>query len=223
MKKAFFLTVMLTLSIIIASSVSADTITSSYSIPWSDTDWDAFFDVAKFDPTLGTLNSIAFTFQGDIQGSADFENRSSSPAQVTLKLSSILQLQRPDSTLLVEAIPLYDITTNVTAYDNVLDYGGTSGHTYSGLTASKTESYVSSLLSDLTLFTGSGNINLPVTATATSRISGPGNLIGGFSTEASALATITYDYTPVPEPSSMVALLAGMGGLAGLIRRRRNR
>ena len=27
----------------------------------------------------------------------------------------------------------------------------------------------------------------------------------------------------VPEPSSMVALLAGMGGLTGLIRRRRNR
>ena len=213
---------------VMAAALPAGAATVSYSdtILSKTTNWLDSFTLSKFDGSLGTLNSITLTLQGTVLGDAKFESLDASPTTVTLNLTSTLILKRPDGSTLVQVIPLVSTTDNASAFDTAINFGGTSGKTYTGLTNTITDSFTSPLpASDLALFTGAlgDTIILPITATGYSTGSGSGNLITQFSTNASAYATVVYDYTPVPEPSSMVALLAGMGGLAGLIRRRRNR
>ena len=211
---------------VMAASLPAGAATVSYNdtILSKTTNWIDSFTLTKFDGSLGTLNSITFTLQGTVLGDAKFESLDTSPTTVTMNLSSILTLQRPDLSTLVQVIPLCSTTDNAGPFDTVIDFVGESGKTYIGLSNTAINDFTSPPpASDLALFTGSGNIILPITATGHSTGSGSGNLLTQFSSNASALGTIVYNYTPVPEPSSMVALLAGIGGLAGLIRRRRNR
>jgi hypothetical protein len=105
----------------------------------------------------------------------------------------------------------------------VSDFGGTSGRTYNGLTADLSNSATSSLGSDLTLFSTAGvdYIDLPMFANGASTGSGGGTLELGFATSASGTAKVTYFYDAVPEPSSLLALLSGLGGIIGFLRRRR--
>ena len=84
---------------------------------------------------------------------------------------------------------------------------------------------------DLALFTGKGNIRLPVSASACSMFrTTAGNGCGAVTTEATADATLTYnwhDRVPIPEviPEPAAVLLWGIGGsvlaVAHLARRRR--
>lgn len=224
MRRLFWLAaVCLILVSLAVSVVQADTLTYNYSVSLQSVGWSEDFTLPQFDPSLGTLNSITFTLQGTVNGDAKFESLDAQPSTVAMDLSSTLQLQRPGGTILVQVIPLASTVDNVGAYDGTIDFGGSSGKTYSGLSDTKTDSFISNppSASDLTLFTGTGNIILPVVATASSSSSGPGSLITQFSTKASAYATVVYDYTPVPEPTGMIAMLAGFSGLVGFVRRRR--
>jgi PEP-CTERM motif len=79
-----------------------------------------------------------------------------------------------------------------------------------------------SLFSD---FIGTGNIDLPVSATAFSSFySSSGNGGGAVLTSAWARLTVQYVYvSSVPEPSSAILLALGIGGGFVLIHRRRHR
>ncbi len=196
----------------------AATISYNASIPLSQTNWTTSISIPKFDPSLGTLNNIIFVLTGHVEGSAAFESRDAAPATVTMNLSAVLSLMRPDSTIIVISLPVVSTVDNVTAFDGVPDYGGTSGKTYNNLTANHVATYTSPPpASDLALFTGVGNILLPVSAVGASNGSGAGNLDLRFNTYASAAACVTYDYTPIPEPSGLLALVSGIGGLAGFV------
>ncbi len=196
----------------------------SDSVALAITGWTDSVTIPKFDPSLGTLNSIEFILAGHVEGSAAFESMDSGPATVTMDLSAVLTLQRPDTTIIVNAIPLFHTVDSASAYDGTLDYGGTSGKTYSDVSADKTENKISPPpASDLVLFTGVGNITLPVIATSNSSGSGAGNLVLEFSTLASADVTVRYNYTAVPEPASLLAFLPGIGGMVGFVLRRKNR
>lgn len=203
---------------------SADSVTYNGAIVLTKTNWNSSITIPKFDATLGTLTSIQFSLAGHVEGSAKFESLDAAPATVTMDLSAMLKLQRPDLSTLVVTIPVVSTLDNVTAFDGVIDFGGTSGRTYPDLSADKTESAASSAPGDLVLFTATflgENITLPVVATGASSGSGAGNLVLQFGTFASADASVTYFYDPIPEPSSLLALLAGVGGLAGAISFRR--
>jgi len=82
-----------------------------------------------------------------------------------------------------------------------------------------TDSNAPSLFSD---FIGTGNVDLPVTATAFSSFySSSGNGGGAVLTNANAIVTLQYLYAAVPEPSSAIILGLGIGisFLAGRLRR----
>jgi hypothetical protein len=194
----------------VSTSATAETISFSDSIPLSLTSWSSSVSVSKFDPSLGTLNSITFELSGHVEGGAKFESLDSSPTTVTMNLTADIELQRPDTSTIVITTPLVQTVDSVTAYDDVLDFGGTSGKTYTNLSADDSDSAVSPPpASDLTLFTGLGNITLPVTATGASSGTGAGNLVLQFNAMASATVKVTYDYEPVPEPFALRLLSVG--------------
>mgnify|MGYP001080599603 CR=1 FL=1 len=209
---------------LIATASIAATISYTDSVPLAKTNWTSSITVQKFDPSLGTLTGITFMLTGYVEGSAKFESLDAAPAVVSMNLSARVSLQRPDLSDLVVSVPVVSTSDAVPAFDGLADFGGTSGKTYPGLTASRIEQSSAVLPSDLTLFTASfagENIVLPVAASGNSEGSGAGNLLVVFQTFASAAATVTYEYEPVPEPSSLMALLMGIGGIAGLSSRKR--
>jgi len=200
------------------SAAQADTIMFSDNVALQSTNFMTSVTLPKFDPSLGTLDKVTLKLAGHVEGMAQFESLDADPATVDMELAAEIKLQRPDLSTLVITLPLVMTTDNVTAFDGMIDFGGTSGKSYPLLTADDMNSVMTMSMMDLALFTGPGNIMLPVMATGASTGSGAGNLLLQFSTSASANVMVTYDYT-VPEPAT--AGLLGLGALASVRRRRR--
>lgn len=177
-------------------------------VGYAPADWSQLLSFNQFPAWKGTLTSVDITLAGDIAGTILLENQSGDPATLTGTLQAELHLKRPDGTDLLLAIPLTTQVFNASGYDGVLDFGGTSGTTRSGLSANDTVNGSFSAASDLALFTGSGQIDLPLAAIAKSTGSGSGTMFGGYITNAAGTATIVYNYAPAttPEPSTMLLL-----------------
>ena len=167
---------------------------------------------AQFDPSLGTLNWVSISITGTVLGTARAESMDSAPTMLSLDLSAIETLTTPLTSILASVAPDAHLSFAATAYDGTLDFGGTSGTTVSGLSASASANNVrfgSGSIYDE--FVGTGNIQLSLNARGSSFGSGAGNLLTQFTTQASAVVTVTYDYAaPVPEPASVSLCAAGL-------------
>jgi hypothetical protein len=192
----------------VAGTAAAETISFSASAPLRRTNWTDSLVIPQFNPSLGQLESIDFDLAATVTGDARFENLNPTPRSVTANLRAMLEMSRPDDTVIQVALPETRIEQVVGGFDGMLDFMGTSGRTYSGLTATVVEERSSpNPVSDLSLFTGNGFVTLPVRATGQSSIMGGGNLAFSFSTHGEAALTITYTYTAVPEPGTLALLL----------------
>jgi len=172
------------------------------SVPIQPTNWNSSVTIPKFNPNLGTLQSIQFTISGLVQGQAAVESLDAAPTVINTSFSAQLTLTRPDLSVIVVTIPIAMFSDPVTAFDGVLDFGGTSGVTHPNIMATDSDMATSPPpLSDLVLFTGPGTISLPVTAAATSIATGPGNVVTQFMTSASATVEVCYTYEVNQPPS----------------------
>jgi hypothetical protein len=199
-----------------ASTAFAETISFSASAPMRRTNWSDTLYIPQFDPSLGQLDSIDFDLNATVQGDARFENLNPTPRKVIMSLRAMLEMRRPDNTVLQVALPESTVEQVVGGFDGVLDFMGPSGRSYLGISAVVTEARSSpDPVSDLSLFTGTGMIALPVTASGQSSISGGGNLAFLFNTFGQAALTVTYTYSIIPEPA-----LGAMIVLALLLHRR---
>ena len=221
MHKTLFLASVCLLMLSLAFSAEAATLSYSDDIPLSRLAWTSSVLLPKFDPSKGILNSATFTLDGHIEAFVKYENKSLDPATISVDLNTLMSLQRPDSSNIVQISPLIQVADMVPAYDGTLDFDGDSGETYDDIILDVSNNYAITSPSDLALFAGLGSITLPVVTTGRSSFSGGGNLVLQYNTYASAAATVIYDYTPVPEPSGIIAMLAGLTGLAGVVARRR--
>ena len=72
-------------------------------VPVTGTDWvGQTVSIQQFDPALGTLVGIEFTLAGHVEGSAGFENLDLlSPQTGTVNLTAEIELQNPDTSLIV--------------------------------------------------------------------------------------------------------------------------
>ncbi|QHG16116.1 PEP-CTERM sorting domain-containing protein [Nostoc sp. ATCC 53789] len=206
-----------TLAGIVATSSAANAASLSYtsSIDYDLTDiTDAPLSVQQFDSSLGTLTGMTIGFTGDILGNAGFENTGKSSANITVNLASQLTLKLNNQSLFA-LNPQNSFSYEVGQFDNSIDFGGTSGRTVSGLTATQsgTQSFTNTQF--LQSFIGNSNIDFLFSATANSVVSGSGNIASYVQTLAKANIKVTYDYDDVksiPEPSATL----GVGLIAGL-------
>lgn len=211
----------------ISGVAQAATVFYSDSFAMTTTNWNGLLEITKFDSSLGTLTGINFLLEGEVLGNVRFESLDAQPTTVDTYLQAVITLTRPDASTIVVTTPVSNHSDNVSEFDGVIDFDGTSGKSYFGLTANSSESVDSPPPgSDLALFTGVGSIFLPIMAEGASLATGAGNLITIFNTEAAARATVTYTYDPVtppvPEASSLLLILVG-GGFMALGSRMRNR
>jgi hypothetical protein len=201
-----------------AGTASAASLTKTYTASTGDfqaTDFDATLSIKKFDSSLGKLQKVTLGFLGEIQGDGRFENRSASSANITVNLGGFLSLDQEQ----LGVPPLLPVTpqtviayNNVARFDGITDFAGTSGRTFSGLSASESGSKVFTDFASLNVFTGQGNLDFLFTALANSVVQGSGNMRSEINTLARGSVTVTYEYTTTPEPSVVI----GMGVFAGL-------
>jgi PEP-CTERM motif len=191
------------------------------------TNWERSLELQKFDPALGTLNSVSLALYGNVIGGARLESEDSAPATLTLNLAAQLTLTQPNGGLLAIA-PTTGATFAASAYDGVSDFGGTSGVTLRDIAFSASDSTTFTDATLMTPYIGVDTLLLPVRATGNSSATGAGNLFAAFETRVGARANVVYDYTPatvpdvpvapVPEPGTYALMLLGLG-LVGLATR----
>lgn len=203
---------------------NAAVITETFTVAPTTTNFtNSSVQVAKFDTNGGNfvLNSVTFTVAGTVEGIAEVESRDAQPATVVATLSAELTLLDSMMNTLVVTIPSVSDSFNATAYDNIDDFGGTSGFTFADLDGSQTNSATFSDMGTLATYSGSAGdmINFVFNASATSVATGAGNLLSSFTTQAGGLITVAYDYTdmtppPVPVSAPAHVALLGLGLLA---------
>ena len=211
MRKLFYVLFVLAVSLpaYAATITYTDSITGLFDLV-ADTD----LVVPQFDTSLGTLNSITLTLSTALQGSLGFENlkkftggdfsvsASGTYAYLTLGIngSPIMWSDYSDS---------QTYTVTLAKYDGTIDYAGTSGTNVA--TFSDADTITIPIGPGETLFLGSGSVYFTIVTGSSASLVVPSNSAAIIDTTAQASVSVTYDYTPVPEPVTIAIL--GLGGL----------
>eukprot|EP00899_Mesostigma_viride_P008079 jgi/Mesvir1/17272/Mv07680-RA.1 len=101
------------------------------------TNWQRTLAVSQFDRGCGTLSNVSISFIGGVSGVAAYESLEANPAVITLNLKAEIKFRRFGSNFYYFVHPVKSQVSNAGAYDNVLDFGGTSGATFPGMNASR--------------------------------------------------------------------------------------
>ncbi|MDJ1183766.1 choice-of-anchor E domain-containing protein [Roseofilum casamattae] len=180
--------------------------------------------IQKFDSSLGVLEGVTIGFDAQIVGNAQTESLDAQAQTLTFNLLGDLTLVEAtdtlDNPLFAESVS-ESASFDATAFDGAIDFGGTSGQTFAGLTGvfSGTETYSDQAILDF--FTGGGDVEFLFSAATNASVTGAANLASIISTQAAASVTVSYNYSEVvtedvPEPSALLGLglVAGVGMLA---------
>lgn len=205
----------------LSQSANAATLSYSDTIDPAKTNWQETVSLQQFDSALGTLNSVTVTLEGIVKGIAEAENLGGVTRDVTLKLEALISASTAALGALVDTLPVISETHSLTAYDGTLDFAGTSGVSTGQHTIGDSKSITLTGM-DMNEFIGMGLVEFIVDALGTSEVTGGGNMVSYFTTEASALLKVDYDYTvaQVPLPAAAPLLIAALG-LMGFASRRR--
>jgi hypothetical protein len=188
----------------LGSTARADLVCHATDVPLAPTNWNAAVQIPRFDPALGTLNFVDVCVTGRLTGTYRVESPDASPVVVFGHVAAEVRLSRPDASLILSATPFQDFVDILSAFDGIIDFRGTSGATHTGIDVLLTTQLNLSTPTDLALFSGPagspGTIALPVQAHGVSIATGGGHILTQFQTQAAAMISICYDYTPVADP-----------------------
>ncbi|MCC7409271.1 MAG: choice-of-anchor E domain-containing protein [Phycisphaeraceae bacterium] len=207
--------------LVVAGVAQAAVISYSDTIALQRTNFNENLSVSQFDPSLGVLTQVKLTFTGDLLAQAGYEYIDVGPSYVGIidySITQDLEITQGAETYLTlsnNVVDALDVPA-LLSFDGVLDFAGASGYTDPGVAQGDIQVYVLTNPGDLAPFIGLGTTDYYVAAAlASSSISGPNGLVA--MTSSYAGASLTVEYTYIPEPATL-GLLA-LGGLA-LIRRR---
>jgi len=175
-------------------------------------------DLTQFNTALGTLQSVQVQLFSDFDSTIKVENTSkSSGSTIVGSTSATLTLTGLSQVLNVSG----SHTFTEAVYDNVTNFSGASGasFTLSGPATSTSTLYTDSATK--LLFSAPVHLSL-TTSTGGGATGTSGNTASLILPNYDAYAKVTYTYAPapVPEPETYAMLLAGLG-LVGAIARKR--
>jgi hypothetical protein len=139
------------------------------------TNWSQNLALQKFDPALGTLNSVSITYRGSIYSRAKVESLDEEAVTVTESWSGTMGFTFPGGARQTSGLS-YSLSQNFSAYDGTTDFGGTSGaslspffiETNSGNPITQTES------TNLGSYIGTDTFSVPVDASGRATFAGAG-------------------------------------------------
>ena len=200
----------LIVSLGIISTAQADLLSYRFNIDLAEPSWTESIELPQFDPALGQLTAVEAALEGTVKADVGLEITAGGPAVITAMVQSNIELQNPDSSVLLTLTPQASTETPLGAADGVLDYAGTSGITMLG--AFDTRS--SSTSPALAPYIGTGVLNLPILASVPIETisQGGGKVLSSlFIDEAGATVTFDYTFIAIPEPSEWFTLSLGIG------------
>ena len=171
----------------------------------------------RFDPALGTLDSVTLDLTASFSGTVGVENTSASPDVVTGIIAGSVTVVTNSSSLTVEVFPSAPGPAHhFAAFDGSLDFAGASGATdaVAGLPIAGSVA-APPPASALPEFIGAGQIFLTLTATSFPIVTGLETETVEETADAHTTEVLTYRFTPlaVAEPAGWTILAAGLLGL----------
>lgn len=175
------------------AAAHAQSLVFTDTVPLQRTDWANVMAVPRFDPTLGILTRVEMTVTGDVTGTVGVENQEANPVTVLVQEQATENIRLPNSATLSAGGVVISQSVNLSPFDNVIDFGGTSGVAFPVIaTVANSRSF--SAQADLAHFIGVGNLSLPATARVQWTGAGSGNMILQLRHFANATLRVRYVY-----------------------------
>jgi hypothetical protein len=225
MKMKTFITGLVVLAGFVAAlPVKADSLfyTDTQAVSSADTRFEpanpVAFNIPQFNSSLGTLTSVTLSVSGSAISSLNFTNFDGVTGGVMASETNALFINY-SSGILAQNNFVW-LTTGYPTIQKPGANGGVFSQSWGPATVQTLDTFTSA--PDLANFTGTGNIPVSAQFNVWFDLFATGGVNAWRSaTSSSFTANVTYDYAPVPEPSSFGLLFGGLGLLIWIHRARR--
>lgn len=168
--------------------------TESCTIGLERTDWNKTCSLKKFSEDAGTLTKVKLEFTGYVEGVIKLENKDSESKTITANYTNTLKLSDASNDKLLENPIKLSFTESLPDYDGTTDYDGDSGRTSATLKNEESDTVTLESSDALSQYSGSGSVQLPVSATGGMSVEGGSNASVDWDTYARAEVVATYIY-----------------------------
>ncbi len=184
----------------------------------------ALAPLSLFDPALGTLTQVDLMLDADaLAGQISWDNEAAIPTDVTLGIGAEVTITTTFGNSVV-AVPLQLGSALGVAADNdaAADFVGTDSFSVVGGIGNDADNVVLTAALDLANYTGIGTFGIDVAAIVTNFLSTTGGFGPIMQTpgQTEGTVTVTYQFIPIPEPTTASLLSLGLVGIAAVRRRR---
>ena len=195
-----------------ASAYDYPVVEFEYPVAFQEPGWTQTIEIEQYDPPKyrTPMRAMEWELQGAVGGSMGAENTDTgASSEVTMTLSSLLELYDSDDTLITSVEPTDSQTVDLDAYDGDTNFSGPSGETVAvdGSESGAVKTFDSEVKDR---YSGSGTINVTIDA-APADFTHDSTQGKDYEWEYQPTAggTLVIRYT-LPEPSTFVLFLAAL-------------